>query len=320
MNQAWIQVDIYTTTEGVDLLGSALSDIGHPSFLVTDADDFKSFLDGKYGAWDYYHCDMLSLSEAETTVTVYIPHTTQVQENLTAIRAMLSRLKASDYAGEFGRLEYSVSSIIDEDWANSWKKHFKPIGVGKKLLICPSWEHCCSEGRIVLRLDPGMAFGTGADVTTRLCLEALDDAVEDGCSILDVGSGSGILAIAALLLGAGSVLGVDVDSVAVESAVCNAELNNVSDRCKFICGDLAVGVTETYDIICANLSADAILALAPDSRRLLAPEGLLILSGIKENRAREVTDVYSQQGLAPGVLKEDKGWVCIVLSNCVDRY
>jgi len=320
MDQAWIQVDIYTTTEGLDILGSALSDVGYPSFLVTDADDFKNFLEGNYGAWDYFHSDILKLREAETTVTVYLPSDTMGQESLAAIRKTLSRLKASDQAGELGRLEYSASSVIDEDWANSWKKHHKPVGVGKKLLICPSWVHCCAEGRIVLRLDPGMAFGTGADMTTRLCLEALEDAVEDGCSVLDVGCGSGILAIAALLLGAGSALGVDADRVAVESALGNAELNNVSDRCMFISGDLADSVTETYDIICANISADAILTLAPDSRRLLAPRGLLILSGIIENRAREVTNAYSLQGLVPVETKKDTGWVCIVLSNREARH
>jgi ribosomal protein L11 methyltransferase len=277
-----------------------------------DAADFESFLEGKHGAWDYFHCDLMQLREVETMVTVYLPSDPQGQESLSEIREMLARLKAADHAGEFGRLECSVSSVKDDDWGNSWKKHYKPAAIGEKLMVCPPWEDCAPGGRAVLRIEPGMAFGTGADETTRLCLEVLENIIEEGCCVLDVGCGSGILSIAALLLGAGSALGVDIDAVAVESAKRNAGLSGVQDRCGFICGNLADSVAETYDIVCANISADTILALAPEAPRLLKPGGLLILSGIIENRAKEVMDAFSGLGLAFRERRDAQGWSCIV--------
>jgi len=314
MDKTWIQVDIYTTTEGIEPLCSALHDIGHSSLAIADAADLEGLLEGKHGAWDYIDHNLMKLREAETTVTVYLPHGRQGQESLNAILEALSQLKALDSAGEMGRLECAATSVKDEDWATSWRKHYEPVAIGEKLIIRPSWEGRGPdpEGRIALRLDPGMAFGTGIDETTQLCLEALENAVEEGCSVLDIGCGSGILAIGALLLGAGSALGVDIDQVAVNSASENAKLNGVSDRSGFICGNLAERVTETYDIACANITADAIVSLAPDVPSFLRPGGLLILSGIIENRETDVTNAIASIGFSIKERTEQKGWVCIV--------
>jgi len=312
MDRNWTQVDIYTSTTGLELLGAALSDLGHHSFAIADAADIDSLIEGKFGAWDYIDNNLLKLREAETTVTVYLPYDRHGQESLVAIREMLLRLKAVDSTGEFGRLECAISSVEDEDWSTAWRKHFRPIAIGEKLVICPSWEEYDPDGRMVLRLDPGMAFGTGIDETTQLCLEAVENMVFEGCSVLDIGCGSGILAIGALLLGAGAALGIDIDQVAVDSAIENAKSNGVSDRSRFICGNLADRVADSYDIICANITADAILTLAPEAPSLLNPDGLFILSGIIENREQDVMDAIRGLGFSFLERREQNGWICIV--------
>ena len=307
-----MQMDIYTTTEGLELLGSALEDLGHPSFTVTDAVDFENFLNGKYGAWDYVDESLMKLREVETTITLYIENNVYAKEKLCAINEMLAELKASDPTGKMGRLECSVSNIEDENWATAWKKHYQPVVIGEKLLVCPPWEECSPEGRIILQIDPGMAFGTGIDETTRLCLEVLENTITEGCSVLDVGCGSGILAIGALLLGASSALGIDVLQVAVRSAEENAERNGVADRSAFICGNLADSVKETYDVVCANISADVILALLPNAPNLLKPGGRLILSGIIKDREKDIVEAVQSVGLSFLECREERGWVCIV--------
>jgi len=312
MEKNWLQVDIFTTTEGVEQLSCALSDIGQHSIAVVDSKDLNDLLEGKYGQWDYVNSELMKLRDAETTVTVYLPDGDRGREELTLIREMLSELKTLDTTGKCGRLEYNVQGIKDENWETKWKEHFKPIAVGEKLVICPAWEHYDANEKIILRIDPGMAFGTGNDETTRLCLEALEQEATKGCSVLDIGCGSGILAIGAILLGAGSALGVDREQEAIESAFKNAELNKVSEKTGFTCGNLAENVTETYDIVCANLSADAILALAPEVPGLLKPRGLLILSGIIEAREQELINALLDLGISPRERREENGWVCLV--------
>lgn len=308
---AWVKVDIYTTTGGLELLGCALSDIGISSFVVKDAADFEDFLEGRHGAWDYVHSDLMKLREAETTITLYLADGADGRESLGAIRDMLAGFKASDAAGVLGRLECAVSMVEDQDWANAWKRHHEPIAIGRKLLVCPPWQSPCPDGRVVLHIDPGMAFGTGIDETTRLCLKALENAVEPGLRVLDIGCGSGILAIGALLLGAGSALGVDVAQAAVETAKVNAVRNGVADRSDFICGNLADRVDGVFDIVCANISAGVILSLAADAPRLLKPGGHVILSGIVANREQEVIDTFRVQGFSLKCRSEESGWVCI---------
>jgi len=312
MEQDWLRIDIFTSTEGLDHVGAALSDIGHHSYEIVDASDLDGLIDGKYGVWDYIDDGLEMMRETETTITVYIPCNEESQKNLDAIYVMLERLKASDSAGKMGRLVCNTSSMRDENWATAWREHFKPIAIGERLMICPPWVECDPGGRKVLYIDPGMAFGTGIDETTRMCLEALECAVEDGCAILDVGCGSGILAIGALLLGAGFAQGVDADQVAVESAGENARLSGVSDRAVFACGNLADGVEGTFDVVCANLAADALLTLIPGIPRVLKPGGLFILSGIIIDREQDIMDALAGEGFTIRGRREDGSWVCVV--------
>ncbi len=204
-----------------------------------------------------------------------------------------------------------TKATMDEDWRNNWKKFFNPTPVGKRLLIRPTWrDDFDAAGRAILNIDPGLAFGTGNHETTRLCLEMIEKYLKDNAKVLDVGCGSGILAIASLLLGAESAVGVDIDEVAVRTAVENAELNSVSDRFTAICGDLTRKVSGKYDLIVANIVADAIISLSAGVKEFMKPDTVYIMSGIIDTRGDEVACAVGKNfDIIERV--EDGGWVCL---------
>ena len=211
--------------------------------------------------------------------------------------------------------EVLASEVSEQDWANNWKAYFKPLPVGRRLLIRPTWETVeDAGGRAVLSIDPGMAFGTGGHDTTRLVLEALEDAVSPGAQLLDVGCGSGILSIAALLLGAEKAVGVDIDPLAVKTARENGELNGFTPPVLTILhGDLVDKVEGRYDVVAANIVADAIIALSPSIPRFLKPGGVYIASGIIDTREAEVLSALAACGFAVATRREHGGWLCLTL-------
>lgn len=311
----WTQVDIYTTTAGVEPVGAALLELNVGGYAVQDAADFEAFLEGKTGHWDYIDEDLLKLRDAETTLTIYLAQNAQGGEQLAALRQALERLRAADTAGEWGRLEYALTGVREEDWSNAWKQYYTPTKVGDALVVCPSWEtYEPGPGEVVIRLDPGMAFGTGGHDSTRLCMRLTEQYLPRpkngaGARVLDLGCGSGILAVAALLLGAEEATGVDIDEVAVRVAGENAALNGVADRCAFLCGSLADKVSGTFDVIYANIVADVILQFLPDVNRLLAEDGVLITSGIIDTREDDILAALPRNGLAVATRLESGGWV-----------
>lgn len=211
----------------------------------------------------------------------------------------------------------STAGVREEDWATAWKTYYHPIELSDKLAICPSWEdYTPKPNQKVICLDPGMAFGTGTHETTRLCLSLLEDALSEGMSMLDVGCGSGILAICAKLLGSGRTVGVDIDDVAVRVAKENAELNGCKDI-ELLCGDLATDIIGTFDVICANIVADAILRLAKDLPSLMHDKSICIVSGIIDTRRSEVEEGLIAVGLTPVRVEEQNGWAAIACKKAV---
>lgn len=214
-----------------------------------------------------------------------------------------------------------VSPLIDtqtlcqEDWENAWKQHYHPLEIGKRLAVAPSWEPYTGKGRTVIQLDPGMAFGTGTHETTALCLELLDEAVHGGERVLDIGCGSGILGVGAVLLGADEALGIDIDPLAVRTANENALLNGAQSRFTAQTGDLSAKATGQYNIITANIVADAIIRLAPAIPALLAPGGLFIASGIIEEREAQVMAAIEATGLCFIQRRIARGWVALAYTN-----
>lgn len=319
----WTQVDIYTTTEAIDLLSSKIQDLGIRGCMVQDAQDFQEFLEQKDGRWDYLEDGLMELAHCETCITVYLPEDGQGAETLSALRDMLAQLRAADPEHTYGRLEMQCSGIREEDWANNWKQYFKPFPVGKKLYIKPSWEAPTAEaaGRTVLEIDPASSFGTGQHHTTRLCLELMESEIQPSATrLLDLGCGSGILFIGGLLLGAKSAYAVDIEENAVRIAGENAAENHLDpDSYTISCGNVITDAALTdaigtgYDVITANIVADVIKAMAPLFPRFLKPDGTLILSGIITERADEVLETVTAQGFAVLEKREASGWCAVKL-------
>ena len=215
------------------------------------------------------------------------------------------------YTSERIPFEIETAGCAEEDWLNNWKQYFNPIEVGEKLLIRPTWRsEYDAKGRAILNLDPGIAFGTGAHETTRLVLGVIEKLAGPGKNFLDVGCGSGILSAAALILGCDEAFGVDIDEMAVKTAYENADLNGVTDRFTAVCGNLTDKVQGKYDIIAANIVADAIIALTADIEKFMKPETVYVMSGIIDSRSEEVEAAVSKH-LEITEKYEDNGWVCL---------
>ena len=253
--------------------------------------------------------DLLARDRATSIIHLYIDPQDNPPE---AVAFLRERLTAAGIPHEV-----DAEAVREEDWANNWKKYFKPLPVGDKLLICPSWETADNpDNRKLLSIDPGMAFGTGGHDTTRLVLETLERHITDGCDFLDIGCGSGILSIAACLLGAGRALGVDIDALAVRTAKENGELNGLTEpKYTILKGDLAKDVTGKYPVIAANIVADAIIALSPAVPALLADGGVYIVSGIIDSREQDVLTALADCGFAVVERHAHGGWLCLVCNR-----
>lgn len=224
-----------------------------------------------------------------------------------AVSFLRERLEAQE-------IGYTVEQTLvnEEDWATAWKKYYFPTKVGDRIVVVPSWEiYEKQENDLVLTMDPGMAFGTGTHDTTRLCMQLLEQYVDNNTTLLDIGTGSGILAVAAVLLGAVNATGVDIDEVAVRVAGENALANGTTERCTFLAGDLTDRVNGKFSLITANIVADVIIRLAPSLKTFLAEGGVFIASGIIEPRAGDVEEAIRQAGLTVVERRESGGWVAL---------
>lgn len=317
----WIETQIITASAGVDALCAMLTDLGIKGFSIADPADFQEFLQNKEGKWDYIDQDLLGMAQGDTTVTVYLPDNAQGAEQLVALRAMLAQIHARDDAQLFGTLELTLKNVREEDWANNWKQYFKPFTVGERLLIKPSWEMCENpRNRAVLEIDPASSFGTGQHHTTRLCLELLEQLMHPGDRVLDLGCGSGILSIGALLLGASGATAVDIEENAAATATENARKNHIDPTLyRVFCGNVLEDETlcreigDGYDLICANIVADVLIAMKQLFRQFLRPEGSLIVSGIIMERRDEVLDQLKKAGFALLEVREKEGWAAASL-------
>ena len=249
--------------------------------------------------------DLLKQDRSKAKIHIYIDPEDNIGEAVSFLRERLTAEK----------IDHSIdsSSVKEDDWLNNWRKFFKPMPIGEKLLINPSWfDDTDPEGRAVLNIDPGLAFGTGKHETTRLCMESLERRIKGGEKVLDIGCGSGILGIAAVLLGADSAFGVDIDELAVQTANENAVVNKVSDKFTAVAGDLVDKVEGKYDIVVANIVADAIIALSAQVGRFMQPGAVYIVSGIIDTRADDVIEAVEDSF---EIVEENTlgGWYCFVL-------
>ncbi|MCR5717909.1 MAG: 50S ribosomal protein L11 methyltransferase [Oscillospiraceae bacterium] len=318
----WSEITIKTETPAVDALCAMLTDHGVKGFSIQDKESFQEFLNDKDGKWDYIEDDLMGLADCDTTVTFYLPDDAQGAEQLNGVRSLCESLRNGENAAFFGSLAMTVGNVSEEDWANNWKQYFKPLNVGEKLLIKPSWEPVPAGNiRTILEIDPASSFGTGQHHTTRLCLELAETVLHDGDRVLDLGCGSGILSIGAILLGAKEAAAVDIVDNSVRTAVENAAKNGIgTDRYTAYCGDIIgdSALRDTlgtgYDLICANIVADVLIAMSGLFRGFLKENGNLIVSGIISERADEVLDVLGEAGFTLVKRQEKEGWCAALLS------
>jgi ribosomal protein L11 methyltransferase len=310
---------------GIEPLCGRLLAIGINGFVINDPEEFGEFLEHKSTAWDYIEEDLMQIQNSVPSVTVYIADNEQGKDTLMLLHEQVEALKTYGQSEniDFGELSVEFKNVKESDWADNWKKYFKPINIGSKLLIKPSWETVDNtDNRTVLEIDPGSSFGTGQHHTTKLCLELLENMVTGNEKILDLGCGSGILGIAASLLGASFVRGVDIDENCIRVASENFENNNIGkDKYKLDCGNIigdkhfaeSLIIPDGYDIITANIVADVLIAMSGIFDNFLAQNGKIIISGIISERAEEVFTAMNGKGYKCTEMKDSGGWIAAVL-------
>lgn len=314
------KIDIFTKSDAVYPLTIQLSELGINGFEIHDSADFEDFMENKELNWDYVDDDLMGLKNVKTHVTCYLQDNIQGAEMFSALKGMLDDIKNRDPDGFYGELNIETDSICEEDWANNWKQYYKPFKVGEKLIIKPTWEEVKdTEGRKILEIDPASSFGTGQHYTTKLVMETLEKVIKGGEKILDLGCGSGILSIAALLLGAEKAVMTDVFLNAVNTASENTEQNgfdktHYSAYCGNIIDDekLREKIGGGFDVITANIVADVIIKMCPYFKGFLKEKGVIIVSGIITERLDEVLTALKENGICVENIKEEADWNAIL--------
>ncbi len=316
----WIKVLIYTATEGIEPVCDKLYDLSYTSVQIEDESEFNEFLESNKKYWDYVDEELVESMHGETKIIFYMESDENLNDKIAAVRQMLSGLSEADTDKKYGRLELEIDKVNEEDWANNWKKYFKPLEVGKKILIQPEWEPFDGEtDRIVFQVNPGLTFGTGTHNSTKLCICELEKFVNEETRVLDIGCGSGILSIISLMLGAPDAVAVDIDPNSVHTAYDNAKMNKVDlNRYKVYSGDVLtdsklldqIGQTR-YDVIVANIVADVIIALLPLVGKLIKENGTFICSGIIHERLDDVTRAMKDNGIAVSDINKDGEWASV---------
>jgi len=310
----WCEAVVHTTTIGSDLVSEELMALGAAGTEIVDRADVPD--PRKAGVyWELYDPKMVEAMPEDVLVKGWFELNERTADVMGLVRARLSELKA-EACVDMGTLALELQNVADEDWSENWKKYYKPFRIGSHLVVKPTWEpYEAQEGDQIIELDPGMAFGTGTHETTHMCMQLLEKHLRPGMRVMDVGTGSGILAIAAARLGAREVLAIDIDPNAVKVAKENVALNHVEDAVRVVVGDLCKSEAMPCDLAVANIVADAICMLAGPLTRHLQKGRLLICSGIIREREQDVRDAAAQAGYTLFDRIEMGEWVALALKN-----
>ncbi|MCQ2461248.1 MAG: 50S ribosomal protein L11 methyltransferase [Clostridia bacterium] len=305
-DQDWTEIVIEICADDIDR-ASDIANMTVPYGIYIE--DYRTL---EEEAWDIAHIDLidddlLQKDRDKGIIHIYLEPDVIPTE---AIAFLSERFNAEG-------IKHTINTTLckNEDWQNKWKENYKPIEIGEKLAICPDWiTDYDPKGKKVLNLEPGLAFGTGTHNTTRLCLETLEQKIKGGETVLDLGCGSGILALSSLLLGAESAVGVDIDELATKTAIDNGKVNAFTPpKYQIFCGDMTEKITGTFDIVVANIVADIIILFCQNAKNFMKPNGIFIVSGIIDNREQDVLKAFEKYNFTILERHQSENWLCFVL-------
>ncbi|WP_374721702.1 50S ribosomal protein L11 methyltransferase [Peribacillus tepidiphilus] len=305
----WSEIAIHTTNEAVEPISNILHEAGASGVVIEDPLELVKERRDEFG--EIYQLDPNDYPEEGVIIKAYLPVTSFLGETVEGIKEAINNLILYDI--DLGLNSVTISEVNEEEWATAWKKYYHPVKISEKFTIVPTWEEYEPHSdEIIIELDPGMAFGTGTHPTTVMCIQALEKTVQPGDTVIDVGTGSGVLSIAAAKLNAKSVLALDLDEIAVKSAKLNAKLNKVHEVVTVRQGNLLDGIQDSADVIVANILAEVIVRFTNDAAKIVKPGGYFITSGIIQQKKQEVKESL----LAAGFMIEEtlsmEDWIAFI--------
>ncbi|MBT2690476.1 50S ribosomal protein L11 methyltransferase [Bacillus sp. ISL-47] len=306
----WSEISIHTTNEAVEPISNILHEAGASGVVIEDPLELVKERKDQFG--EIYQLDPQDYPEEGVIVKAYLPVNSFLGETVDEIKEAINNLILFNI--DIGANKVSISEVNEEEWATAWKKYYNPVKISERFTIVPTWEEYTpvSSDELIIELDPGMAFGTGTHPTTVMCIQALERTVKQGDKVVDVGTGSGVLSIAAAMLGAESVKALDLDEVAVNSARLNIKLNKVQAIVDVSQNNLLDGVEQGADVVVANILAEVILRFTDDVASVVKEGGYFIASGIIQQKKQEVRDAIAGAGFEIEETIQMEDWVAIV--------
>ena len=307
----WMKITVLTTTMGSDMVSEMLLEAGSEGTVIEDKNDVQ-LNQRPEGQWDIIDEEIARRIGDDVKVAGFYPADEKAKDVLALIKDKASRLKELAPDVDLGKLSVEATGLENEDWAENWKKSYKPFRLGTHIVIRPGWEEYTPDtGDKVITIDPGMAFGTGTHETTGMCVSLVEENVKPGMSCMDIGTGTGILAITAAHMGAKKVLASDIDAVAVRVAEENVAINGFADTIECVCGDLLEVAKEQADVVIANIIADVIISISKPVRRFIKPGGVFICSGIAADREEETVSALKNAGYGRLDIRHNGEWVAV---------
>ncbi|PKR85120.1 50S ribosomal protein L11 methyltransferase [Heyndrickxia camelliae] len=306
----WSEIMIHTTNEAVEPISNILHEAGASGVVIEDPFELTKDREDQFG--EIYQLDPEDYPEEGVIIKAYLPVNSFLGETVEEIKQSITNLTLFNI--DIGKNAVSISEVNEEEWATAWKKYYNPVKISSKFTIVPTWEQYepVNSDELIIELDPGMAFGTGTHPTTVMCIQALERTVQKNDHVIDVGTGSGVLSIAAALLGAGKVTALDLDEVAVQSAKLNVKLNKVQDVVTVSKNDLLNGVESQADVVVSNILAEVIMSFTDDVANAVKKGGYFIASGIIQAKKNEVKEAIVESGftIEETIVMED--WIAFI--------
>ncbi|PSL41219.1 [LSU ribosomal protein L11P]-lysine N-methyltransferase [Planomicrobium soli] len=306
----WSELSIHTTNEAIESVSNILHEAGASGVVIEDSEDFAKEREDRFG--EIYSLDPSDFPKEGVILKAYLPVNSFLGETVEAIKLAINNLVKFDI--NLGANVVTISEVNEEEWATSWKKYYHPVKISKRFTIVPTWEtyNPVSSDELIIELDPGMAFGTGTHPTTVMSLQALEKTVQPSHQVIDVGTGSGVLAIGAAMLGAEHVHALDLDEVAVHAAQINVKLNKMQSKIAVVQGNLLDTIKEPGDVVVANILAEIIISFTDDAFQVVKPGGIYITSGIIMPKKNDVKEALEASGFVVEDVMMMEDWVTII--------